>query len=71
MNDPWNSTTKIPAAQDAVAKAVTSLQDSLTVGAIFFPTLGCIPGLPGAVAVDPIDTANQISFRPGAQFIEA
>jgi hypothetical protein len=70
MNDPWNGTTKILAAQDAVAKSITALQDSLTVGAIFFPTLGCIPFLPG-VAVDPIDTANQISFRPGAEFMTA
>ncbi|HKP58440.1 MAG TPA: vWA domain-containing protein [Polyangiales bacterium] len=70
MSEPWNGTTKIVAAQDAVAKAITSLQDLLTVGAIFFPTLGCIPALP-SVAVDPIDTANQISFRPGKDFLTA
>lgn len=70
MNDPWNNTTKILAAQDAVAKSITALQDVLTVGAIFFPTLGCIPFLPG-VAVDPIDTANQISFRRAPEFLTA
>jgi hypothetical protein len=58
------------AAQDALVKAITSLQDQLTVGAIFFPTLGCIPGLPG-VAVDPIETENQISFQPGPMFLQA
>jgi hypothetical protein len=70
MNDPWGSTTKIVAAQQALQNAIMSLQDSLTVGAIFFPTLGCIPGLP-SVAVDPIDTANQIAFQPGAMFLQA
>ncbi|HKU38749.1 MAG TPA: vWA domain-containing protein [Polyangiales bacterium] len=70
MNDPWNATTKIVAAQEALAKAITSLQDSLTVGAIFFPTLACVPGLPLA-AVDPIETANQITFRPGPEFLQA
>jgi len=70
MNDPWESTTKIIAAQTALQNAIMTLQDSLTVGAIFFPTLGCIPGLPG-VAVDPIETANQIAFQPGAMFLQA
>jgi hypothetical protein len=70
MNDPWAMTTKIVAAQTALQNAIMSLQDSLTVGAIFFPTLGCIPGLPG-VAVDPIDSANQIPFQPGPMFLQA
>lgn len=70
MNDPWGNTTKIVAAQQALQNAIMTLQDSLTVGAIFFPTLACIPGLPG-VAVDPIDTANQIKFQPGPMFLQA
>jgi hypothetical protein len=70
MNDPWGDSTKIIAAQQAVQNAIMTLQDSLTVGAIFFPTLGCIPGLP-SVAVDPIDSANQIAFQPGPMFLQA
>jgi hypothetical protein len=70
MNDPWEQTTKIVAAQTALQNAIMTLQDSLTVGAIFFPTLGCIPGLP-SVAVDPIESANQIGFQPGAMFLQS
>jgi hypothetical protein len=70
MNDPWGATTKIVAAQEALARSITALQDSLTVGAIFFPTLGCIPGLPGA-AVDPIELPTQIAFQPGPMFLQA
>jgi hypothetical protein len=54
MQEPWGDTgiTKLQAAQAAVMTAVSSLQDSLTVGAIFFPSLACIPaggagGIPG------------------------
>lgn len=70
MNDPWESTTKIVAAQTALKNAITTLQDSLTVGAIFFPTVGCIPALPG-VAVDPIESPQQIAFQPGPMFLQA
>jgi hypothetical protein len=70
MNDAWAQTTKIVAAQTALQNAIMSLQDSLTVGAIFFPTLACIPGLPG-VAVDPIESANQIQFQPGPMFLQS
>ena len=71
MNDPWQlGTNKITAARNALRNAIMSLQDSLTVGAIFFPTLGCIPYLPG-VAVDPIESATQIAFAPAPMFLEA
>jgi hypothetical protein len=70
MNDAWASTTKIVAAQMALQNSIMALQDSLTVGAIFFPTVGCIPGLAG-VAVDPIESAEQINFQPGPMFLQA
>jgi len=73
MAEPWGMTggTKIAAAQNAVMQAITSLQDSLTVGAIFFPTLACIPGLPAPMGgvVAPIDGMGQIPFQPGPQFL--
>jgi hypothetical protein len=64
MSEPWGDAgmTKLQAAQTAIANAITTLQDSLTVGALFFPTVACvgagglgglgglIPGLPGAPA---------------------
>src|ERR1700712_1412722 len=40
MSEPWGAPgmTKLQAAQAAIRNAVMSLQDSLTVGALFFPT---------------------------------
>ena len=70
MNEPFGTSTKIVAAQEALARAITALQDSLTVGAIFFPTLGCIPALP-SVSVDAIESPNQIAFQPGPMFLQA
>jgi hypothetical protein len=70
MNDPWGTTTKVIAAQQALQAAIMSLQDSLTVGAIFFPTLSCVPGFQAA-AVDPIESPNQIPFQPGPMFLNA
>jgi len=71
MNDGWGATNKLQAAQDALTAALTPLQDSLTVGAILFPTLACIPFLPPAMGghVAPITDPLQISFRPGAEFL--
>jgi hypothetical protein len=75
MADPWgdNGDTKISAAQTAIVNAITSLQDSLTVGALFFPTYACIPALPpppdGAVA--PIDGEGQIPFQPAPMFLQS
>lgn len=73
MQDAFGSTTKLIAARDALVAALTPLADSLTVGAIFFPSLACIPGLPppqgGAVA--PIDAAGQIPFQPGPMFLQS
>ena len=56
MSEPWGASgqTKLAAAQAAIRNAIMSLQDSLTVGALFFPTYACAgpgglggPGLPG------------------------
>jgi hypothetical protein len=56
MVEPWGTTgmTKLQAAQAAIRNAVMSLQDSLTVGALFFPTYSCNArggpgGLPGGL----------------------
>lgn len=50
MSEPWGTTgqTKLLAAQTAIKNAITSLQDSLTVGALFFPTAACAGG-PGGL----------------------
>jgi hypothetical protein len=73
MQDPFGTTTKLIAARDALVAALTPLADSLTVGAIFFPTVACIPGLPPGMggAVAPIDAAGQIPFQPGPQFLSS
>ena len=62
MSEPWglSGQTKLAAAQAAIRNAIMSLQDSLTVGALFFPTYACAggagglggpggPGLPGGL----------------------
>ena len=43
MSEPWGASgqTKLAAAQAAIRNAIMSLQDSLTVGALFFPTYAC------------------------------
>lgn len=73
MNDAWGTSNKLQAAQDALSAALTPLADQLTVGAIMFPTLACIPFIPppagGVVA--PITDPLQISFRPGPEFLTA
>jgi Mg-chelatase subunit ChlD len=75
MAEPWGATgqNKLSAAQMAIANAITSLQDVVTVGAIFFPTYACVPVFPpppgGAVAN--IDGEGQIPFKPGPEFIAA
>jgi hypothetical protein len=75
MQQAWGmgGQTKLQAAQTAIASAVKSLQDSLTVGALFFPTYDCVPGLPPPMggAVSPIDGPGQIPFAPGPQFLTA
>jgi hypothetical protein len=47
MAEPWGLTgqTKIGAAQTAIANAIESLKDSLSVGALFFPTYACLAGV--------------------------
>jgi hypothetical protein len=46
MSEPWgvSGQTKLGAAQAAIRNAIMSLQDSLTVGALFFPTYACAGG---------------------------
>jgi len=75
MGEPWGATgqNKLGAAQTAIASAIMSLQDVVTVGAIFFPTYACLPAFPpppgGAVAN--IDGEGQIPFLPGPEFLTA
>ncbi len=75
MDEAWGQTTKLDAARSALANAIMTLQDDLTVGAIFFPTTACPPftpfDTPQANTVAPIDAAEQISFRPGRDFLQA
>jgi hypothetical protein len=62
MLDPWGVSTRWEAAGQAMVAALTPQQDLLTIGAVFFPSdqslLSCL--------VEPIDTATQIAFQPGA-----
>jgi len=70
MEEPWtNGMSKLQAASNALVQALTPLQDSLTVGAIFFPTNICLLAAPPGGAVLPID--QQIPFQPGPQFLQA
>jgi hypothetical protein len=75
MGEAWGSSgqSKMAAAQNAIVNAITSLQDSLTVGALFFPTYACVPALPpppgGAVA--PIEGDGQIPFQPAPMFLQS
>jgi hypothetical protein len=72
MDENWAGRgSKLQVAQDALVQALTPLQDSMTVGAIFFPTLACVPLFPPPPggAVQPIEGAQQIAFQPGPQFL--
>jgi hypothetical protein len=77
MSDPaqggtWGNTTKLQAAQNALVQAMTPLQNDLTAGAIFFPTLDCDPFLGVQVdggSVQPIEM--QFPFQPGPDFLAA
>lgn len=75
MSEAWGTTgqNKWQAASAALANAIAALQDSLTVGAIFFPTSACVPFLPVAEggAVLPIDGPGQIPFQPGPMFLQS
>lgn len=75
MGQGWGDTgqSKLQAAQQALTNAITTLQDSLTVGAIFFPTAACVPFLPPPPggAVLPIDGMGQIPFQPGPVFLQS
>lgn len=72
MDQPWNTGgSKLQAAQNALVQALTPLQDSITAGAIFFPTAACLGITLPPGAVEPIDGAQQIKFQPGPQFLQA
>src|SRR5262249_39561770 len=64
---------KLQAAQTAIANSITTLKDSLTVGALFFPTYACLPGFPPPPggAVTPVDGEGQIPFQPGPMFLQS
>lgn len=88
MRSDWGNAPRFEVAGNALRNALMPLQDSLTVGGVFFPSpavvnSNCACGfanftnwLPGgcclgdsSCTVNAIDQADQISFRPGAQFI--
>ena len=76
MDEDFNGVPKWRAASDAVARALTSNADALTIGAIFFPTADSIasvtfffPCEPAGVAA--MGTPPQIPFMPGPQFLQA
>ncbi|MDD9940382.1 MAG: VWA domain-containing protein [Myxococcales bacterium] len=74
MDQPWGvAGSKLQAANNALVQALTPLQDWLTVGAIFFPTVACIPffATPPGGAVEPIEGPNQIPFQSGPEFLNA
>jgi len=74
MDQPWGMAgSKLQSAQNALVQALTPVADSLTVGAIFFPTTACVPAFPPPPmgAVQPIDGPQQIPFQPGPQFLTA
>jgi hypothetical protein len=79
MTENWNTGPRFQIASQAVINALTPLQDLLTIGSLFFPRadpntpLTCDPfGLLCLVcAVTPIASADQIDFKPGADFLTA
>jgi hypothetical protein len=71
MRGAWDMTTKIEAARAALTAAITPLADQLTVGALFLPSVACLPRTPAGGAVAPLDASGQIAFVPGAQFLTA
>ncbi len=86
MKEEWGGTPRYEVAGNALINALTPLQDSLTVGGVFFPSPssgqsmcdcgnwvnwipgGCCLG-DSSCTVNTIDQPDQISFRPGAQFV--
>jgi hypothetical protein len=70
MIEPWGTTTKIDAAATALVSAFTPLQDQLTIGALFFPSVLCAGITLQGGAVAPIDGNGQIPFVPGPQFLQ-
>ena len=66
MDMTWNGMTRWQAAGSAMVNALMPLADKLTVGAVLFPSPD-----PAAVrlncSVFPITSADQVTFKPGAQ----
>jgi hypothetical protein len=74
MSEDWMSTTKLQAARDSLVAAITPLQDSLHVGAIFLPdpNVSCIFEDPQMTpAVQPIEGTGNIPFQAGPMFLTA
>jgi hypothetical protein len=84
MTMDWNGMARWQQAAPAIINALTPLQDMITVGSVFFPRNepggGGLPGLggfprpgPGGLVcgVTPITSADQITFKPGREFLTA
>lgn len=73
MEDAWGDATRLQGARAAVTAAVAAHAETLTAGALFFPTAACVPFLPPPLggAVYPLSHAMQIDFRSGADFLQA
>jgi len=81
MEQDWqNQGIKWQTAGQAVIDALDPIKDKLTVGAVFFPSpdggnncgmwdIGCQLGGGGTCDVNPIAAADQIAFKPGADFL--
>lgn len=73
MSEAWDTSSRLEGMRAAVVGAVTAHAGALRVGALFFPNLACIAGLPtpDGGAVLPLSDAMQIDFRSGSDFLEA
>lgn len=58
----WDVRSRWQAAYDSVVSAVTAFQDTLTVGAVVFPTNG-------GCGVEPIESGLQFDFQTGPSFL--
>jgi len=64
METNWDGRSKWQVASDTMIETVSPFQHYLSVGAIFFPT-------DNECGVAPIDSGEQIDFRPGGDFLAA
>lgn len=67
MCEPWGNSTRWQNAYQAVATALEPLKENVNVGAIFFPDTPT----GGNCSVPQIDSAPQIGFMPGTDFLAA